>query len=526
MLNHNNIKSIKNKVTFIFADGQTLIIDNRNIDIQNATNIISNVSLKEGAVKLGSQNLLGQFGSNTLNININSFDKSLIQDNDESPYYGYMNETCRIDLYSYCDELETSDSEYEVYMGRYYITSWESSASSKDTTTVTLVAVNLASKIGSLAVNELFMHRNISFKTFIINVIDYINNSLNVNLSYNASELDILDGILNTWKIDYRQLNSTSIATMFNDIINNTMCIIFIDRNETLRVKKVFNNSDTLQCVLSGSNQLFSYNKINGSFCNYSSVNIKYIENQYVTNEQLGSYNKYQPTKAGNKISISHNKNIVGINDIEVVNNNKELNNVVNIDITDLKYNNNNIILEFGVDKLQDIDITVYGQVLNNNYNSIKRNIHSGSANNVYELENKILSKTNINEYADNVKQFIELGNNIIQVEGYINPGLRLGDVVSILGTKLNIDGLYMIISSDYKLVTNYRNTIQLIRVNDAELNADVILNNNMTLFESSENGYIIDTNNIDNYSSDINDVVVDKYGTLFENLEDCLDGH
>ena len=84
-------------VKFMFANGQTLDISRNILSDDEATNYVTGFSVEE-YLYTPNQNPIGVITSNTFKLNLKSKDRSLLPNNNNSIYYGYMNNTAMIML--------------------------------------------------------------------------------------------------------------------------------------------------------------------------------------------------------------------------------------------------------------------------------------------------------------------------------------------------------------------------------------------------------------------------------------------
>jgi len=523
------IKRVRDKLIFTFSDGSTYTLQNSIDSTQSVDNYITSVKVKESICNTGS-NIIGSLGSSQLTLNIKSKDKLLCSNNSSSAYYGMMNETCKIHLYVYCTELESTDDNYEIDMGVYYVDSWEEGASYDSSQDVTITCSNIMNRIKNIVVNKILIDNDSSFSDFLVYVITHINSDNNYNISYDRSTFDVIEGSIVDWKIHYKNMSSFKFVDIGNDIINNTLAFIFADRSGVIKCDSLIDDNFNLSIGnLTGSTNLFSYNSIQGNLSNYSGFKIKYVDGVNIIPKNLGTYDNYQPINGTNKISISSSDKIVAIDMIDVslgsnYNNADSTNIDINYNIKDIVYHESGVDIYFTTNQLYPLKLTVYGRVKELNYNEITRYTRT-EKNEVLEITNKILNTSGITEYADKLKEFILLQNNMIQAEGYINPYFKPGDIVYVQGVSLNIDGYYKIISTEMTLNTNFRNKLTLLRTYENNLSADEIMYHNMEVLESNLNGIEVDTSAVVTLTSSYENKVLDIYESNFEDLEEVLDG-
>lgn len=518
------IKRVRDKLIFTFSDGSTYKLQNSLDSTQSVDNYITSCSLKESILNSGSNNIIGSVGSNNLSATIISRDGLLVPDNSSSPYYRMMNESCVIDLYVYCTELESTSAEYEVYFGKYYVLSWEVGQSHNTNHEVTITATNIIGKIKDIAIKRILLKRDTNFKDYLVYVIDKLNSSMDYTLYYDQNSFDVIEGEIVSWLVNYKNITSTEFSKITDDIINNTLALLYCNRNSIFKADSLL-DEDVSQAVgtLNGGINLFSYNRVQGNLSNYSGFNLEYILNNYIESVSLGSSNKYTPVKGSNTVTIDCNyDDIVAVDSVRIKATD-DSNRQLNYDIENVVYYKGGIEVTFTTNIVIPLDIEVFGRINKYNYKTDTVYIDNSIKNSLIDLKNYVLNTSGIREYELKLKDIMTLQNNLIQVEGYINPNIKPGDIVSVIGTSLSINGYYKVVQTDYKLVTNYRCKMVLLKIGSFTPTADQLLENNMTLLERSLNGGEVEVSNVNSLSTEYENIVLNTYRSDFESLETCL---
>lgn len=457
---NNTIKSVKTKATIIFKDEQSFEIPflNENSQVEDLTTYGISCNIKEDLYSSSSSNIIGNICSNTLSIEIISKDKLLISSNDNSKYFGLMNNTAKINI-----EV-TGDDDITTNFGTYYINSWENGASNSKYAEVYITAGDLMSRIKNISIGKVRLKEHTTFSSYIISVITALNKKLSDDMQvlYIEDELKALDTIYGTdWQMWYNNIERTDIETIFNTIAQNTLSYIWIDRTGTLRVDCLLDDAqETPVCSISGSTNLFSYQVNNADIYSYDGVNTKFIDNVSYSDEQVLQLSNYDISEGLNTITGSLNTDkVINIHHIEIDSDDGYAKCISFYSFRDY--------IEMKIESPKDIvaNITVYGTIINESYDNYTVANNIDEKGTMLEVENNVMyGKSNIIKYTEFFAKMIDLKNAQVSAEGYINPQVKLSDMLSLKGSKLEISNNYKVVSLDFKLGTNYRCNISLIK--------------------------------------------------------------
>ena len=212
-------------------------------------------------------------------------------------------------------------------------------------------------------------------------------------------------------------------------------------------------------CELSGSTNLFSYSVHNTDIYNYDGVKTKYISSISYSDEELLNMSDYELVSGSQTITAKLNSNKVkDIHHIEIVTD-------TGIAICKSFYYYRDYI-EMNIDSSANTvaDIIVFGKVIKESYD--EKTVFKGSKQStVLEIENYILrGASKISKYTNCFAELLQLKNAIIQVEGFINPQVKLDDMIKVIGKKLKISSNYKVIELDFTFGVNYDCKAKLIR--------------------------------------------------------------
>ena len=287
----NIVQSVKTHIVFHFANGATYELPLKTSQpSQSLQTFGRSVRLKEGLYTRSSNNIVGNIVGNTLDIEVTSYDKLLLPTNEDSIYYGYMNDTAYVEVT--CDVMDdvVEGQPYSVYMGRYMVDTWEGGNTSSTTNEVSISCVDILSKVKNIAISKLRLKRNISFNDYIKIVIDKLNSTLPsyMQILYTDADLNIWKNSEYTWQMYFNNIDRDNVENLFNCIAKYTISYIWINRDRHIKTDHLLDDTPQESVgILSGSSNLLSYGTQTGDIDKYSGVKVKYIQSMVQKDNQL-----------------------------------------------------------------------------------------------------------------------------------------------------------------------------------------------------------------------------------------------
>ena len=465
---NNTVKRVSTAAKIIFSNGSNYTIpftnphDSQNPDLLNYG---TNCKLKQALYKANSTNVIGNICGSTLSIEGKSLNKLLIPSNENSQYYSYMNNTAKIEV------KVTGDDNVETNMGVYYVDSWEGTESSDNYDTFNITCVDLMSKIKNIKITKVRINQQMKFSQYLKQIIDTLNDSLPVGMKviYTMSTLEKMDKIYNdNWNMYYNNINTDSIENIFNELSQNTLSYVWIDRNNELQVDTLLDDVNeviTPVCELSGSTNLLSYSSEQGDICAYSGIECEFISGITYKDEQVLDINNIHLSAGNNTINTQLNSDrVIKVNLIEITPEDAS----VKCSVTGfLNFRN---YIEINVKSLGEtnVSIKVYGKLINESYDTLTKYKSDNDKNSLLSIKNHVLRSEDIPTYVDNFLRLISMKNSSLQVEGWINPQVKLSNMIEMTGTRLGISNYYKVIELEFNLVTNYRCRASLMKTIDA----------------------------------------------------------
>lgn len=460
----------------------------------NTNNFLTSIKLDE---KISENNNIpvGVNTSNVLDIEGISTNHALIPDNPDSIYYGYMNNTCIIELY-------ITENNVEHYFGKFFVDSWKSNITDTTPNKFIVSASNLMSTIGKCVVPDVNINSGMLIKDYIENIIYELNQQLDANkqISYNSSDINF-DYFPTMY---FCNIDTENIDNCFNGISQATLTNIYIDRNGYLKTDYCLD--DTQQEAEYEIDVLVSSQVGTGTLINYDGIKLSYTLGDIKNSENIASVYDHTITPTDHIIKdISLGDAVYKINRIEIIPDSKNK----FIAIREARYNKNKITLDFDVDEQIKINVNIYGQRLDNTLL-----IKESGGDNKLEITNKIITSDLTDKYVENIIKLIDIRNNSMQVEAYIKPDIKISDIIYVnaIGA-MSVSGYYKVQGLSWDLGQYGKCTLSLIKTfeNNVISIEDVsgYLQNQLYLLHESATTY----NNVD---SSLVDPITDQENETF----------
>lgn len=468
----NIVQSVKTHIVFHFANGDTyelpLKTDNPG---QSIPTFGRSVKLKEALYTRSSKNIVGNIVGNTLDIEITSLDKMLLPTNPNSVYYGYMNDTAYVDVT--CDVVD--DNNYQVYMGRYLVDTWEGGNTSNTVNEVSISCVDILSRIKNIAIDKMRLRRNISFNEYLQSVIDKVNTTLPsyMRILYDQNDFNIWKNSEYAWQMYFNNIDRDNVENLFNCIAKYTISYIWIDRNRHIKTDHLLDDRPGEAVgILSGSSNLLSYGTQTGGIDKYSGVKVKYISAVTPKDIQLLEI-KDTELYAGENSFIDQKLSSDKVWDIHTIEVKCESGKGI---ITSFINYKDSLDFTVEADRKTKATITVFGTILDESYETIEKYKDNNIKDGVIEIENRVLIDALVPTYVDGLINLMTVKNNQVYAEGFINPRIKLGDLVRLQGLNMNINDYYKVTGLEYNLGTNYKCKATMIKTFETERNIEDIL--------------------------------------------------
>lgn len=478
------------QVKFTLSDGSTFTL-NSDSSI-NSYNFISSLKLNES---LSAENNIpiGVNTSSILDIEIISNNKALIPENENSTYYGYMNNSAIIEIY-------ITESNEKIYFGKYFVNSWKSSISSDSPNLVKISATNIMSIISKQKVPDIEINTGMYIKDYLLNVIDELNSKLPQTKQIEYNEGDIKFDAFPV--MQFSNLDTENMGNCLNGLSQCTMTNIFVNRDGKLKTDYCCDDSPS-EAVYS-FDVMTSASAGGGLLVEYDSIKVNYSLGNILDVEQLASLYQQDVIQGDNIFKdISLGGAVYKINRIDVTAEDPN----IYVGKKEAKYNKNTMQLTVEADAATKVDIKVFGQRLDTT-----SMVYETDGENKLEVTNRVIEKSYVEKYANNMLQLINFKNNSMSVEGYFNPRVKLSDTVFInCANAMSISGYYKVVGLDWDLSIYGKCVMSLIKTFEVDYDVDVIMKNLNNLLELTINGV---------YSKDSRFVSLDSSENAYANAE------
>lgn len=492
------------KLIFYLANGDSFSFNSA--DDINKTNYIVSLKLEE---KLSENSYLpvGVNSGSVLDIEGESQNHALIPENKNSMYYGYMNNTCYIELY-------ITENETEHFFGKYFVNSWKSSITDKTPNRFVINATNLMGVISKCNVPDVDITSGMRIKDYFENVIVNLNNQLDSNKKIGIRSSDINFDYFPT--MYFCNIDTTNIDNCFNNISQATLTNIFIDRAGYIKTDNCLD--DTPQEAQYRLDLLVSGQVGTGTLVNYDGVKISYTLGDIKDSEVIASVYDHTINTSDHILrDISLGDAVYKINRIDVIPDTDG----VFVGIRSASYNKNKITLDLDVDTQVKININVYGQRIDNTLL-----IKEYGGDNKLEITNTIITRDLVDKYMNNIIKLIELKNNSLTLEAYLKPDIKLSDVIYVNATgAMSVSGYYKVQAITWNLGIYSKCTIKLVKTFESGApdigNVGSNLQSQLTLLLQSATEYTnVDSSLLDHITQEDNKTYMSN-NTMYNSTSD-----
>lgn len=448
------VDRVKCKVIIILNDGTEIDISLATVGVKaDITNYITSIEILESAAT-NNKNPVGVINSNILKITLRSNNGSLLPDNENSPYYGKMDNTAIV-------KVTLEDIDGEVSFNDFYVSYWTSNTSTGNKNQVIIEATDLSSIINKNSVPSMEVIKNANTTEVFKSTINKLNSELNSKYKIQYEEADI--DFSNYPVLEYSNIDADNMGTWLNTISQSTLTNIYFTRENKIKTDFCLDDRPSESvCNLSDKVNITRASIDKGGLVNYTGVKVNYILNTINNMTELTTL-RDQVVKPGENIfeNIELGNKVYKVGFI-----NLETDSKLALEIKSITYSKNTatVVLNNNTNSNVNCDIIIYGQTLKENKLYIKRN-KANSSNEILEVTNRLLPASYIGTFADQLISLIGVKASALSISGFFNPRIKLGDIVYIdVESSLNAKGYYKIVELKWKISSTIKCEAKVIK--------------------------------------------------------------
>lgn len=444
---------IKSRAVISLSNNTTITVEQAQPGVlSNNTNTISSIQITE-TLSEDSEHPIGNVSYSSLTLKIISPDKSLLPENTNSTYYGFMDSSAIVNVTIY------DDNNVGILFGTYYVDRWYGTISSDDSKEITIVGNNPLYSLINTPMPSMELKRNYEVSNYVRELIGKKNTTLDNRYQINISN-SLNFGAFSS--MQFTDIEADTIGDALDELSKSTLTYIYIDRDNVLKTDYAMDDTIPVNPYTIGDCiNIRTVKSGQGCLSDYSGVELSY--NNYTVTPITELANITQTLSSGTNIldSISANGRIYKLTNIDV---NCEDN--TGVVISNLSYDKDKVDLTLvnNTGGELDSDITIFGQKITDNIQKVEQYI-SGRNGDALQVTNNIIWKSMVDSYVYRILKLIEQRRTIIYAYGYFDPKMKIGDVV-LLDTSqtINVNGYYKIISLDWEFKTDVICTARMIK--------------------------------------------------------------
>lgn len=450
------VDKVQCNIKIALSDGTEIDIslNNNQPASNNIENYITDISLDE---KLNAQNNnpVGVVSSNTLKISLNSNDRSLFPDNENSTYYGKMNNSAIV----YLTLIENGET---ISFNTFYVSNWTTSITSSTPYRVIIECTDLLSIICKNNIENIIITDNLNTSEALIYMLNRYNASIEDKYKVHYRPSDIKFDNFNHIVLD--NIDSENVGSWFNILSQSTLTNLYIDRDDLFKTDNCLDDKASESvCTLSDKINITQASVDSGGLVRYNGVKTNYIVNSINGISEIINMNGQSLKGGSNKINdIKFNQRVYKVTSVGL-----NVHSSITVDITNFTYNQRRANLELynNSGDIVNADISISGQTFLENTLSITK-LNDKSSNEILEVTNKLLSASDAEIFTSNLLKLCSLRNSSLSVTGFINPRIKLGDTVYVdLESSINTKGYYKVVGINMKIGTTLKTTLKLIKI-------------------------------------------------------------
>lgn len=512
-MNSTYVDRVKCNILITLDDGRTIDVSLATVgQLANMTNYVTNIEINE-SVAAQNNNPVGVVSSNTLNITLNSNDRSLIPENEDSPYFGLMDDTATVVV-----SLIDSNNELTVF-NTYYVNNWASNISSTTPNQVVLECTDLLAIINKNMVPDIDFVNEHNVKNIFVATLNKLNETLESKYKINFDEQDI--DFTTFPLIDYMNLDASNMSDWFNIICQSTLTNVYLTRENKLVTDYILNSSGAYnEGEVSDTLNIINASVDKGGLVGYNNIKADFVKNTVNNISEL-------VTLSNNVITSGLNvfENIdLGSKDFKVTSIKLNSDSKSPLILHNIKYNNKKISFEIENTGQNSVNcsIIIYGQTIKENVTSYEAG--NNNSNKTLEVKNSIVDQQYADLYASSLLSLTDFRKNTVKVSGFITPKIKIGDNVLLnASNSINTDGIYKVIGLDWNITNILKCNATLLKLDS--MNIDSILSDDNDILQRTCNGEDTSSESMTDITTEQDDYIQSALGSYLNSTKLILDG-
>ena len=446
---------VKCSVKITLSDGTEI-----NLTYKDENNYIKSLDIVESA-RSENRNPVGVINSNTMKLEVVSMDRKLVPDNEESPYFGRMNNSAVINI-----TLVDNDSDElgDVEFNSFYVSNWESRTTSDEYNHVIIEAVDLLSIVGKNEMPIAEINSLVVTDLHFIRRLEAINSKLidKYKIKYNSDDIKFPAF---AFRSRHYLIDPKCVRDWLNIMSQSTLTNIYLRRDDHLVTDYLLDDTPSQSvCTWRDTENILRASVENGEQVNYNAVKVGYISDSIGKEIELCKVTDQTLAVGVNRINdINFNSNIYRITRYAIRTDSFDL-----LDNFSIEYSKRDasISINNSGDDAVVCDIVIYGQERKENTLYIRQRLSDDDSGETLEIVNKILLAGSTKLFTQGLIQLIGSKKNSLSVTGYFNPRVQVGDIVYVdAGHTIYTEGYYKVLELNWSITSIIKCSARLSKI-------------------------------------------------------------
>lgn len=437
------------KVVLEFDNGAkyTAISDN------DQNNILESFDITETAAEL-SGNPVGIMAPNYANFKIIDINNLLLTTNTSSPYYGYMRNGVKVNVYMTSDNGTT----WQPY-GEYYTENWYSDKADGSYSVASLICTDKLDYIGNKDLPPLPAYSGVNVTELLINILKGIG----------LTESDFIIDPSLSMQMLYAVAKGDKVRDALNTIAQSLLARIFINRSGVIEVRPAIPNKTISYIIddIGAENIQIQHNKV----AKYNKVKLLYNKVDNRPSETLISLNNVNINNGLNMLNnLQINNNVLSVDGVYITTTADEESNIEKIRFIDYIAYQGGIDIAVYSDSVDSFlaNVEVVGKTTGVTDVFVESIIQGTDAKvaNTLTLESYVIQdEQTAQNYVNKVAEYLKTMRQEVVITGTLPPQLTVQQYIHINSEDSNINGDYLITNFNIADGSAYTTTITAVKV-------------------------------------------------------------